>query len=99
MADPAVLDPPAAPAPQAWPRRYAKLDKLLHALGGIPADRIVLDPPPGIATEQDCLAYGERHRPTELIDNTLVEKAAGFWEGRVALRLGPILDEYAERQG
>ena len=97
MAPQATADRPAAPAPpQARPRRYAKLPDFLDALGGIPFDRIVFDPWPGTATEQDCLDYDDRHGPAELIDDTLVEKDIGYWEGKIALRLGGRVDAYAD---
>jgi Uma2 family endonuclease len=55
-------------------------------------------PPPGTATEDDLLAAEPRHdRLCELIDGTLVEKAMGWDESRLALVLGRLIDEHAER--
>jgi Uma2 family endonuclease len=50
--------------------------ELLQKLGGIPAHRILMKPPPGTATEKDVLAALEapRKRICELIDGALVEK-------------------------
>lgn len=31
------------------------MDELLHRLGGISADRVLLDPAPGLATENDVV--------------------------------------------
>ena len=71
---------PAKTAAPAAPRRYANMRDFLRALGDIPLERIVFDPWPGTATEADCLLYGERSGPAEMIDNALVEKAVGYWE-------------------
>lgn len=52
---------------------------LLRQLGGVPPDRIRLDPPPGRATVQDVIdLYARERRLYELLDDTLVEKAAGI---------------------
>ena len=69
------------------PVRYRNGREFLDALGGIPIDRVVFDPWPGTATEQDCLEHGDRVAPCEMIDNTLVEKAVGYWEGIIAVHL------------
>ena len=93
---PEATDAGVARAAAAVRPRYAKLPDFLDALGGIPIGRIVFDPWPGTATEQDCLAHDDRYGPAELIDNTLVEKAVGYWEGKIALRLGGRIDTFAE---
>ena len=55
--------------------------ELLKKLGGIPADRVLLDPPPGTATEKDVLAVERREgRICELVDGVLVEKTMGLEE-------------------
>lgn len=58
---------------------------VLERLGGIPAHRVRWHPYPGTATEQDLIAIvdGPERRLCELVDGTLVEKAMGFFEGRV----------------
>jgi hypothetical protein len=54
-------------------------------LGGIPLDRIWIRPAPGTAIENDVIeAEACENRLCELIDGTLVEKAAGFEESRLA---------------
>lgn len=69
--------------------RFANVGELLAALGGIPANRVRLDPPPGTATERDLLgAIAETGRLMELFDRTLVEKPMGSPEAFVALELG-----------
>ena len=77
-----------APAtPTTAPARYRNGREFLDALGGIPIDRVVFDPWPGTATERDCLEHGDRVAPCEMIDNTLVEKSVGYWEGIIAVTL------------
>ncbi len=57
----------------------------LQALGGLPASRVRLSPPPGTATPQDLLvANGNGCPDCELVDGTLVEKAMGFEASVVA---------------
>jgi Uma2 family endonuclease len=58
---------------------------ILERLGGIPAQRVRWHPYPGTATEQDLIAIvdGPDRRLCELVEGTLVEKAMGFFEGRV----------------
>jgi Uma2 family endonuclease len=66
--------------------------ELLKQLGGIPGERVQLDPPPGSATEKDVLAIEQREgRICELIDRTLVEKTMGWVESFLAMRLGHLL--------
>ncbi len=68
---------------------------LLKQLGGIPADRVLLDPPPGTATEKDVLEVERRlGRICELVDGVLVEKAMGLAESFLAMRLGYLLNVY-----
>ena len=91
---PAPTLPPAAPKA----RRFATAAALLHFLGDVPPERVILDPLPGTATEADLLRLceGEPKRLCELIDGTLVEKPVGFWEGRIGMRLGSKLEAWAE---
>ena len=68
---------------------------LLKQLGGIPADRVLLDPPPGTATEKDVLEVERRQgRICELVEGVLVEKAMGLAESFLAMRLGYLLNVY-----
>lgn len=59
---------------------------LLHRLGDIPAERILMRPPPGTATEVDLiqLLHGDAKRLCELVDGVLVEKPMGYSESVVA---------------
>lgn len=65
---------------------------LLHELGQISAERVRLQPAPGIATEEDLL----RTQCCELIDGTLVELAMGFFESRLAVVLVFLFEQYLQ---
>jgi Uma2 family endonuclease len=80
------------------PATIRTLADLRKRLGGIPLERIWFRPAPGTATEKDVLEVEEReNRLCELVDGTLVEKAVGFEEARVALRLGRLIDSYVDQ--
>ena len=73
------------------------LADLRKRLGGVPLERIRYKPAPGMATERDVLeAENRENRLCELVDGTLVEKAVGFEESRVALRLGHLIESYLD---
>ncbi len=71
------------------------LADFLDQFGDIPPHRILVKPVPGTATEEDLL---ERERQTglapELIDGVLVEKAVGYLESRLAVRLIAVLEAF-----
>ena len=74
------------------------LADLLQRFGPIPAARIRYDPPPGTATEEDVVALETRdHRLFELVDGVLVEKAMGFYESYLAMRLARFLLVFVEQ--
>jgi Uma2 family endonuclease len=75
------------------------LAELLERLGNIPAERIRMRPPPGLATEADVLTAleGPRKRICELIDGVLVEKAVGIRESLLAVVLIRWLYEFARQ--
>ena len=65
---------------------------MLRQLGDLTPERVRLVPPPGTATEQDVVDVERReNRLCELVDGTLVEKAVGFYESRLALTLEEFL--------
>jgi Uma2 family endonuclease len=72
------------------------LGRLLDRLGKIPPERVLLQPPPGTATETDVLAARSRPRKRlcELIDATLVEKAVGSPAAFVAALVLGYLDQF-----
>jgi hypothetical protein len=59
----------------------------MAALGDVPLERIIFDPPPGTATEADLLDKLEDDQLCELVDGTLVEKALGLFESVLAALL------------
>jgi Uma2 family endonuclease len=72
---------------------------LLHKLGGIPAKRVRLNPPPGTATEKDVIAAEHEPRKAlcELIDGTLVEKPMGLEESMIAMQIGHLILAFLEK--
>jgi Uma2 family endonuclease len=72
-------------------------EEFLHSLGDVPMSRVVWDPVPGTATEQDLLLLVERDRRLcELIDGTLVEKPMGRYESFLAGWLLTYLNLFLE---
>jgi Uma2 family endonuclease len=70
---------------------FEDMGELQKRLGGIPAKRICLNPPPGTATERDLIRkHGSRRKLYELIDGTLVEKGMGHPESVLAWELGAL---------
>lgn len=69
----------AYPFPDGW-----TLADLQQHLGDIPAGRIVLNPPPGHATEPDLLHLADRDRLCELEFGVLVAKTKGWYESLLA---------------
>jgi Uma2 family endonuclease len=77
------------------PRRFHDAEEWVRALGDVPLSRIVMDPPPGTATEADLLRLVDREkRLVELVDGTLVEKPVGLLESRIALILAIALGNF-----
>jgi Uma2 family endonuclease len=77
----------------------AKLEtvaELLAHLGDIPAERVRWQPFLGTATEQDVIAAEAAldKRLCELVDGTLVEKALGYYESRLAVVLSYFIETY-----
>jgi len=86
--------PPATIAPPI----IKTLADLQKRLGGIPLERIWYHPAPGTATEKDVIeAENRENRLCELVDGTLVEKAMGFEESRLAWRLGHLVGLYLDQ--
>lgn len=54
------------------------LEDHLVLLGGIPADRVRLNPPLGRAVMSDLAIAHQQGSLCELVDGTLVEKAMGY---------------------
>lgn len=72
---------------------------VLERLGDIPPHRVRWQPYPGTATEQDVIAAEAAldKRLCELVDGTLIEKAAGFYESRVGGVLSYFIEKWSEQ--
>ena len=80
------------------PHTINTLADLRERLGGIRLDRIRFRPAPGTATEKDVIeAEAKDNRLCELVDGTLVEKAVGFEEARLAGRLVHLVNSYLDK--
>ena len=80
------------------PADIKTLADLRRRLGGIPLERIWFHPAPGTATEKDVIEAEEReNRLCELVDGTLVEKAMGFEESRLAVKLAHLVSSYLDQ--
>jgi Uma2 family endonuclease len=74
---------------------FDNVGELLDRLGGIPASRVRLNPPPGTATKRDLVRLHNRgDRLYELVDGTLVEKPMGSPESYIAHELGRLLGNH-----
>jgi Uma2 family endonuclease len=74
------------------------MEELRAYFGMIPAERILLDPPPGTATEKDLIRVNRRRdRICELVDGVLVEKAMGFKEALLAGILIQLINNFLDR--
>lgn len=96
-APPASATLPLTPAISSVPPPDWTLADLWASLGEIPLERIRVFPPLGTATEDDVVkAEGHTGRVCELIDGVLVEKAMGYWESLIALKIGHLIMSYLE---
>jgi Uma2 family endonuclease len=73
------------------PKPVPTVADLLEHLG-VPAQRVLLTPQPGRATEKDLLRC--KLKLVELIDGVLVEKAMGWYESYLGFILGTYLQSY-----
>jgi Uma2 family endonuclease len=91
---------PVTPATPERPRPVMPdwtLDDLVAKFGPMPLRRIVFDPAPGTATEEDALRMAEGGRLCELVDGILIEKDMGYPQSRLALWIGHLLLTYLSR--
>lgn len=79
--------------------RFETAAEMLEHLGGVPLERILMNPPPGLAREKDVLAARAqpRKRLCELIDGVLVEKTVGARESLLAAILIQLLGNHCEQ--
>ena len=84
--------------PKGW--KPDNLAELIHVLGDIPPERVLMHPPPGTATEEDLIELldGANKRICELVDGVLVEKPMGFTEGIIAGVIIHFLWDYLEKK-
>jgi Uma2 family endonuclease len=81
-----------ATGPTATSGQYRTAAEWLDALGNVPLERIIFAPLPGTATEADVIRLDDHEdRICELVDGTLVEKAMGFDESVLAMRIAQLL--------
>ncbi len=69
---------------------------VVRRLGDIPLERILSQPYPGSATEQDVIECGLL---CELVDGVLVEKATGYYEDRLGVVLIFFLETFIGENG
>src|SRR5438270_5706013 len=86
-------------APLVAPPRLLTLADLLDSLGDIDPRRVRYEPRPGTATVQDVIDLeAQENRLFELVDGVLVEKAMGFRESLLAVRIVILLDAFVRPQ-
>jgi Uma2 family endonuclease len=74
---------------------FEDVGELLERLGGIPPERVRLNPPPGTATDRDLIrVHGRPRKLYELVDGTLVEKPMGHVESIVAAELLRVIGNF-----
>ena len=79
-----------------FPADWTVADMQEH-LGGIPLERILIVPPPGTATVDDVERIrNATGRICELVDGTLVEKAVGYFESRLAAVLIHFIERFLD---
>ena len=78
----------------ALPANWSVADLQDH-LGGIPAERIRIYPPPGMASVDDVVRIEAREdRLCELVDGILVEKTMGWYESLLAVVIVTRLNSF-----
>jgi Uma2 family endonuclease len=74
---------------------HRTVSDLLHSLGDVPPERVLLSPLPGTATEQNLLDLDDHHdRLCELVDGTLVEKPMSSRESTLACLIITMLNVF-----
>lgn len=77
---------------------FQTAEQLFDSLGGVPTNRVRIDPSPGRATEADVVRFLEsaEKRRFELVNGTLVEKPMGSREAFISAlllrRMGDVVD-------
>lgn len=77
--------------------KYETFADVLDRVGNVPPHRVLLNPPPGTATELDLLdSTYTGDRGCELVNGVLVEKTMGFREDYLAASLIILFGRYLE---
>lgn len=75
--------------------RFGYMDEVLRSLGGIPAKRVSVDPPPGTATVRDLIRLWKiEGKMCELVDGTLVAKPIAYDESNIAGLILTAINNY-----
>lgn len=75
--------------------KHKSFADFMRRIGDVPLDRVRFHPAPGTATVRDVIEIEEReNKLCELIDGALVEKAMGYPESLLALRIGTLLSNF-----
>ena len=85
---------PRTPEPAQLASGVRTLPQFLHWLGDIPADRILMRPPPGMATANDVLRAQRQGLLCECVAGTLIEKRIGYREASIAGALLAELEQH-----
>jgi Uma2 family endonuclease len=81
----------------AIPADWTLADVRRH-VGGVPLERIRLNPAPGTATEEDAFEIHRREgRLYEVVDGILVEKAVGMFESVLTLFFAQQLNNFLDK--
>ena len=75
-------------------REYETLQDVIDAAGGVCAERILLTPKPGTATEADVIAFDRLDLSYELVNGILLKKPMGNPEDRVAVCVSCLLGTF-----
>ena len=89
---------PRTPDPARLADGIRTLPEFLHWLGDIPAERILMRPPPGMATANDVLRVGRQGMLCECVAGTLIEKRIGYREASIAGALLAPLERHVEEK-
>ncbi|OWK36672.1 Uma2 family endonuclease [Fimbriiglobus ruber] len=85
-------------APVATARKYETFADALDRVGNVSTSRVLLNPPPGTATEADLLdSAATGGRVCELVDGILVEKVMGFREEYLAAWILILIGRFLEQ--
>lgn len=84
-----------SPSPEmCWPFG-STVAEIQARLGDIPSDRLVANPPLGLASEEDVAESKSKYgKLCELVDGVLVEKAVGYYESTIAGIIFSIINEF-----